>query len=128
MFSKVALALDGTTACDRAVEVAKLAAKGGHVTVIHVQTGADESEQMRVVDAQIAELSSAGIATDLSWTDGLMGGEADEIAAVAERVGAGAIIVATRGLSPLKGVLLGSTTQKLLHEAKRPIIVVPPST
>jgi nucleotide-binding universal stress UspA family protein len=128
MFSKVALALDGTAACDRAVGVAKLAASGGHVTVIHVQTGADESEQMRVVDRQIRELNGAGIGTDLSWTDGLLGGEADEIAAVAESVGAEAIVVATRGLSPVKGVLLGSTTQKLLHEAKRPIIVVPPLT
>jgi nucleotide-binding universal stress UspA family protein len=128
MFSRVALALDGTSACDRAVEVAKIAAKGGHVTVVHVQTGAEESEKMRVVDAQIAELNGAGITTELSWTDGLLGGEAGEIAAVAERAGAGAIIVATRGLSPVKGALLGSTTQKLLHEAKRPIIVVPPST
>ena len=83
---------------------------------------------MRVVDAQMRELNGAGIRTDLSWTDGLLGGEADEIAAVAESVGADAIVVATRGLSPVKGVLLGSTTQKLLHEAKRPIIVVPPLT
>lgn len=125
MFSKVVLALDGTAACESAVEAAKGVADGAHVTVIHVQTRAAEPEQRKVVDAQIAELNGAGITTDLEWRSSIEGGEANEIASVAERVGADAIVVATRGLSPLKGVVLGSTTQKLLHEAKRPVVVVP---
>ena len=125
MFSKLVLALDGTEACRSAVEAAKRVAGGGHVTVIHVQTRAAEPEQRKVVDAQTAELNAVGITTDLEWRTSVEGGEADEIAEVAERVGADAIVVATRGLSPVKGVILGSTTQKLLHEAKRPIVVVP---
>jgi nucleotide-binding universal stress UspA family protein len=128
MFSKVVLALDGTAACEPAVEAAKLAAEGGHVTVVHVQTFATEVEQKKVVDAQIAELNGAGITTDLEWPTNVKGAEADEIARVAEGVGAEAIVVAARGLSPVKGVVLGSTTQRLLHEAKRPIIVVPLAT
>lgn len=128
MFSKLVLALDGTEASRSAVEAAKGVAGGGHVTVIHVQTRAAEPEQREVVDAQIAELNGAGITTDLEWPTTIEGREADEIAGVAERVGADAIVVATRGLSPVKGVVLGSTTQKLLHEAKRPIVVVPLST
>jgi nucleotide-binding universal stress UspA family protein len=128
MFSKVVLALDGTAACEPAVEAAKLAAAGGHITVVHVQTFAAEPEQKKVVDAQIAELNGAGITTDLEWPTNVKGAEADEIARVAEGVGAEAIIVAARGLSPVRGAILGSTTQKLLHEAKRPILVVPLGT
>ena len=128
MFTKLVLALDGTEACRSAVETAKGVAGGGHVTVIHVQTRAAEPEQRKVVDAQIAELNGAGITTDLEWPTTIEGQEADEIAGVAERVGADAIVVASRGLSPVKGVVLGSTTQKLLHEAKRPVVVVPLST
>jgi nucleotide-binding universal stress UspA family protein len=128
MFSKVVLALDGTEACRSAMEAAKGVASGGHVTVIHVQTRAAEPEQKKVVDAQIAELNGAGITTDLEWPTAIEGREADEIAGVAERVGAEAIVVATRGLSPVRSVVLGSTTQKLLHEAKRPVVVVPLTT
>jgi nucleotide-binding universal stress UspA family protein len=35
------------------------------------------------------------------------------------------IVVGTRGESPLKGALLGSTPHKLLHLADRPVLVVP---
>jgi nucleotide-binding universal stress UspA family protein len=35
------------------------------------------------------------------------------------------IVVGTRGESPLRGALLGSTPHKLLHLADRPVLVVP---
>jgi nucleotide-binding universal stress UspA family protein len=35
------------------------------------------------------------------------------------------IVVGTRGESPLRGALLGSTPHKLLHVADRPVLVVP---
>ncbi|MGA2926538.1 MAG: universal stress protein [Solirubrobacteraceae bacterium] len=35
------------------------------------------------------------------------------------------IVVGTRGESPLRGALLGSTAHKLLHLADRPVLVVP---
>jgi nucleotide-binding universal stress UspA family protein len=36
-----------------------------------------------------------------------------------------AIVVGSRGESPLRGALIGSTAHKLLHLADRPVLVVP---
>ena len=35
------------------------------------------------------------------------------------------IVVGSYGEPPLRGVILGSTPFKLLHEAERPVLVVP---
>src|SRR5690349_19576954 len=55
------------------------------------RAGAEEGRRW-----QIAELNGAGITSILEWLTAVMGDEADEIAGVAERVGAEAIVVAAR--------------------------------
>lgn len=44
---------------------------------------------------------------------------------LAEQHDARAIIVGSYGESPLRSAILGSTPHKLLHEARRPVLVVP---
>jgi nucleotide-binding universal stress UspA family protein len=44
---------------------------------------------------------------------------------VAEEQDARMIVVGSFGEAPLKGIILGSTTNKLLHLTKRPVLVVP---
>jgi nucleotide-binding universal stress UspA family protein len=44
---------------------------------------------------------------------------------VADELDARAIVVGSHGETPLRGAILGSTPYKLLHEAKRPVLVVP---
>jgi nucleotide-binding universal stress UspA family protein len=44
---------------------------------------------------------------------------------VAEERDARMIVVGSFGEAPLKGIILGSTTNKLLHLTKRPVLVVP---
>jgi nucleotide-binding universal stress UspA family protein len=46
---------------------------------------------------------------------------------VAEQRDARAIVVGSYGEPPLKGIILGSTPNKLLHMAERPVLVVPAS-
>ncbi len=46
---------------------------------------------------------------------------------VADEEDADLIVVGSRGLSGLAGVVLGSTSSKLLHRSSRPVLVVPPS-
>ncbi|HWF36623.1 MAG TPA: universal stress protein [Solirubrobacteraceae bacterium] len=46
------------------------------------------------------------------------------VALAAER-GARVIVVGTRGESPIRGALLGSTPHKLLHLSDRPVLIVP---
>jgi nucleotide-binding universal stress UspA family protein len=46
------------------------------------------------------------------------------LAELAERLGAGAIVVGSRGLGAVKSKLLGSTSAALLHHASTPVLVV----
>ena len=50
---------------------------------------------------------------------------ADALVEVADRVDARMIVVGSRGESPLRGALVGSTPHKLLQAAGRPVLVVP---
>ncbi len=51
--------------------------------------------------------------------------EAEALVEVAERRDARMIVVGSYGDPPLKGMILGSTPNKLLHLAERPVLVVP---
>ena len=49
----------------------------------------------------------------------------EALEALAEEHDARAIVVGSYGESPLRSAILGSTPHKLLHEARRPVLVVP---
>jgi nucleotide-binding universal stress UspA family protein len=49
---------------------------------------------------------------------------AETVAAIAEQRDAAAVVVGSRGLGAVKSRLLGSTSRRLLHDARRPIVVV----
>jgi nucleotide-binding universal stress UspA family protein len=50
---------------------------------------------------------------------------AEAVAGVAEARDARMIVVGSYGDAPLKGAILGSTPYRLLHQADRPVLVVP---
>jgi nucleotide-binding universal stress UspA family protein len=50
---------------------------------------------------------------------------AEAVAAVAEARDARMIVVGSYGEAPMKGAILGSTPYRLLHQAERPVLVVP---
>lgn len=50
---------------------------------------------------------------------------AEAVEEVAEARGARMIVVGSYGDAPLKGAILGSTPYRLLHQADRPVLVVP---
>jgi nucleotide-binding universal stress UspA family protein len=54
------------------------------------------------------------------------GGVADEVAAVAARVGADLVVVGSQGRSAVRSVILGDTTRDILRRAQCPVVVVPP--
>jgi len=55
----------------------------------------------------------------------LAGDPADEIVAYADSVDADVIVVGTRGHGPIAGALLGSVSQRVLRDARLPVLVVP---
>jgi nucleotide-binding universal stress UspA family protein len=58
-------------------------------------------------------------------SDVMVGGPAHAIEEIADKANADLIVVGTRGHSPVVGLLLGSVTQRLLHIAHRPVLVIP---
>jgi len=58
-------------------------------------------------------------------TEIVKGAPADALIDVSDRLDARVIVVGSRGESPLKGALVGSTPHKLLQVAMRPVLVVP---
>ena len=53
-----------------------------------------------------------------------MGSPADVILEEAARVGVDAIVMGSRGLSDIKGLLVGSVSHKVLHAAKCTVVTV----
>ena len=52
------------------------------------------------------------------------GDYADEIVDAANEIGADMIVMGSRGLGPVKRAVLGSVSQKVLHEAKQTVVAV----
>lgn len=141
MFTKIVWATDGSDAADHALPIVKALASESHADlfVVHItefvmpgKAGGshtmhiDEDELVAKIEAQVAELSDAGITTRLETGTSPAGGAAHAIAAAAEQVGANLIVMGTRGHTVLTGLLLGNVTQRLLHLARCPVLAVPP--
>jgi nucleotide-binding universal stress UspA family protein len=129
MFTTIILALDGSPRSESAVDaVTELARLGDrHVIAVHVKTHATETAQDALIEAQLARLRAAGISVELERGSTVVGDEANVIARIARRLDGDLIVATTRGHSPLSGLLVGSVTQRLLHVAHCPVLVIPPA-
>jgi nucleotide-binding universal stress UspA family protein len=139
VFDTVILALDGSESSDRALEFAtRLAGEQGstvhavHVTEIFMGRGGgavplNEGDLKTKVEGQVRELANAGVKATLEAHSTPVGGPAHVIAEVAAQANADLIVVGTRGHGAVTGLLVGSVSQRLLHLARCPVVVVPPS-
>jgi nucleotide-binding universal stress UspA family protein len=128
MFDTIILALDGSPRSESAVEVvAELAPERAQVIAVQVKTQARETEQDALIEAQLERLRAAGVPVELERGSTAVGDEANVIARIARRRDGKLIVATTRGHSPLSGVLVGSVTQRLLHVAHCPVLVIPPA-
>ncbi len=137
MFKTIVLGLDGSDASKRAMSVAVELAKrdGARLVLVHVEQDvagkggapivATEDEIQAEIRGQASELSEQGIDTTVEMRNIMLGGPAHPMEEIAEEVKADLIVVGTRGHSGIAGLLLGSVTQRLLHIARRPVLVIP---
>ncbi len=137
MFDTIVWATDGSRNADQALEVAKTLASdhGSSLVVVHVvqryatKTGlavyADEDELKARLEKTVQQLSKDGFRPSLRIVDHVGPQPAHEIADVAREVGAGLVVMGTRGHGPIGGLLLGSVVLRLLHVAPCPVVVVP---
>jgi len=146
MFERVMVAIDWSEQSERAAETAKELARmsGGEVRLLHVHeverlppqgagplattvgaaASAAEQEAAERVAAASKHISEAGVTATCEVRVSLPGRVAAEIVEEAKAWPADAIVIGSRGLTNLAGIILGSTTHKLLHLASVPVIVV----
>jgi len=138
MFKRIVWATDGSAGADCALELAKSLASqdGASLVAVHgiefvagkggaLPQSADEDERQAKVAAQVAELEQQGLTVSSKLLHGGVHGPAHVIAEVAAEEGADLIVCGTRGHTAIAGLLLGSVTQRLLHIAPCPVLVVP---
>ena len=68
-----------------------------------------------------AELTAAGLRVRSIVRVSLMGDEAEFVADAARETGAELIVMGSRGRTAIAGAVLGSTSQRILHEAPCPV-------
>ena len=136
MFDKIVLAMDGSKHSERAAEVAAGLAKnlGSEVLILEVleqlPTGVGVIDMRPQdpgpdpIEALAGTLKEKGINARLESQRAPYGHVADRITYVAKQQGARLIIMGSRGLSDLGGLLLGSVTHKVLHLSSCPVLVV----
>jgi len=138
MFETVVLALDGSPLSELAIPVATDLARqaGGRIVVVHIDERTvakgdmppvhpDEAELIDNVKKQAEAIAADGVETSVQLDSVVAGGPASKIAEIAGEAKADAIVIASRGESALKGMLLGSVAHKLLHVSPCPVLVIP---
>lgn len=138
MFDNILLALDDSEQAAKALEATKSLAQlsGGKVRVLHVRefafagrAGQIELEEgevaHQIVDQAVANLATGRVDASGTVRGARNGHVAGEILDEANEVGATLIAMGSRGRNDLEGLIIASTTHKVLHLGSLPILVVP---
>lgn len=138
MFKTIVVGTDGSTEADSGFNLAATLAKQdqARLVVVHVQEFVggkggiyplhiDEDEIVARIRAGVEALSSSGVAAELVIEHVPFGGPAHVIAEVADKADADLIVVGNKGRNPVSELLLGNVPIRLLHIARRPVLVVP---
>lgn len=141
MFDRILIAVDGSPYSAPAVSTTiEIATKfDSQVFVLHVRehergrAGAfpleTPQEAIQLVNDTVKTLGAAGITATAVVHTTVAGHAAKEIVDTARTEGSDLIVMGSRGLSEIAGLLIGSVTHKVLQLAHVPVLVVrPPET
>jgi nucleotide-binding universal stress UspA family protein len=135
---RIVIATDGSAGGLRAVDAGlELARRSGAVTTMaYVRKGllplvgdpfssrrlaADLQRARAAVDEAVARAAEVGVESE---SEILEGDPAEQILELARLRDADLVIVGSRDLGPITGVLLGSVSRAIVHDADRPVLVV----
>ncbi len=86
--------------------------------------GEEHDHAVALVDLAVADLGAAGVNATGTVRASLSGLVVAEILEEAEEFGASVIVMGSRGMSDLTGLLVGSTAHKVIHLGRLPVLVV----
>lgn len=137
MFEKMLIAVDHSEHSERAVAAAVELAKPlrSEVFVLHLRerellgrgglpASEADTEASEKVDEVVAKFAEAGVTAHGEVRNTLYGHAAKEILDAAHDHGVSLIVMGSRGRSELAGLVLGSTSHKVLHLGDVPVLVV----
>lgn len=139
MFSHILVAIDGSTYTELTLPAAiELAKKfDSRVLVLHVSehdrgravvySVESPAEATMLVAAAVKTAREAGITAKGVLQDVAAGRIAKAIVETAETSGVDLIVMGSRGLSDVEGLLLGSVTHEVMQKANIPVLVVKPA-
>jgi nucleotide-binding universal stress UspA family protein len=81
-----------------------------------------EEGARKILEAQVGRIEEAGISVAEAHL--VTGRPADAILDLGDQLGVGLIVVGSRGLGPVKRLLVGSVSESIVHHAKCPVLVV----
>ncbi len=133
----ILIATDGSGGAAAAVSAGLELARdgGGSATVLYVRTEIGPlgepfyqrklSEQMQEAEAALEQVRAVAESLSMSIETEVLEGEAAEVIVdLARARDADVIVVGSRGLGAVTGVLLGSVSTEVVHKADRPVLVV----
>ncbi len=135
MFERILLAVDNSEHSRKAVRAAAEIASQfrSEVLVVHVrepvlaETGdhlETETDASELAEWAAGVLRSAGVRTQISVCHSGPRGVAGALLAAARDFCPGLIVMGSRGLTELKGLLLGSVSHKVIELADAPVLTV----
>jgi nucleotide-binding universal stress UspA family protein len=138
MFKNILIAFDGSECSNKALAYAKNMAEQykGTLWLVHVFPHTSDLLGYEDFEKLYSKRKGAGQAVLDSAAEGLgersfevreellEGPEAESILKVAERIQSDIIVMGTRGLGAVKGLLLGSVSRKVIHLSACPVMVV----
>ena len=137
---RILIATDGSASANAAIAAGLKLARDQDADVVfaHVELGYEvlpshafgmRSVKPRELTADREALEQAAAAAEASGvraaTTLLVGNPADEIVTYADSIDADAIVVGCRGHGSFANAILGSVSQGVLRESRRPVLVVP---
>lgn len=139
MYKAIVWSTDGSQNAERALPHVKELAKaeGATITIVHVveriegggAVGVPRRADEAAVQAQLRDLTAGltqeGFNVSLIVRGDVGARPAHEVVEAARDVDADLIVVGSRGLGAIGGLLLGSVAHRLLHIAPCPVLVVP---
>ncbi|WP_067475689.1 universal stress protein [Actinomadura hibisca] len=88
---------------------------------------AEEEQAQKIAEEGVRIAREAGLAEATARAERCSGAVWPAIVEAADDVDASLIVTGSRGLSGAKSVLLGSVSDRVLHHARRPMLIVPPT-